>query len=242
MPTARPVRQRPPPAAARAPGRPRNAVAGQGRSSRDRLLDAAIELFARHGYDPVTTGAVAEAAGLTQSMVHYHYGSKAKLWEAALTRLMRDRGELFPPARLDRSDLPPAERLRELVRRLVEANAAEPNYARIVIHEAMVQGPRLDWLVDRYMRSGYGAFDHAVTEAVAEGAIRPLPVHDVTNVLTSAATLAFSLLAVINQVHGFELRDPDRLRSFVDSLLSILFDGLTPRGPTGPARAAAGTD
>lgn len=224
----------------RSPGRPRNAGI-QSRSSRDRLLDAAIELFARYGYDPVTTGQVAEAAGLTQSMVHYHFGSKANLWEASIDRLMRERGELFRPDRLDLSHLDPADRLRELTRRLVEANAAQPNHGRIAIHEGAVGGPRLDWLVQRYLRAGYRAFDDAVRDAMEAGVIRPMPVHDVSNVLTSAASLAFSLGAVINQIYGVEMRDPERLRSFTDSLLSILFDGLATRSdaaePSVPSRA-----
>lgn len=211
----------------RSPGRPRNSEIEPGVSSRERLLDAAIELFARNGYDPVTTGAVAEAAGLTQSMVHYHFGSKAKLWEAAIGRLMSDRGELFPPAKLDLRHLPPLERLRELVRRLAEANADQPNYGRIVVQEGMIPGPRLDWLIERFMRAGYRAFDKAVEDAIAAGAIRPMPVHDVTNALTSAATLAFSLGVVIEQVYGVDMRDPARIRSFTDNLLAILFDGLS---------------
>ena len=197
----------------RSPGRPRNSEIEPGVSSRERLLDAAIELFARNGYDPVTTGAVAEAAGLTQSMVHYHFGSKAKLWEAAI-------------GRLDLSHLPPLERLRELVRRLAEANADQPNYGRVVVEEGMIPGPRLDWLIERFMRAGYGAFDKAVEDAIAAGAIRPMPVHDVTNALTSAATLAFSLGVVIEQVYGVDMREPARIRSFTDNLLAILFDGL----------------
>lgn len=187
-----------------------------------------------HGYEPVTTGAVAEAAGMTQSMVHYHFGSKAKLWEAAIDRLMRDRGGLFPPAKLRLSDLGPTERIRELVRRLVEANAAQPNLARIAMHEGMTPGPRLDWLVDRYMRAGYAVFDRAVEDAIAAKAIKAMPVADVTNVLTSAASLAFSLGAVIEKVHGHDMRDPDRLRSFTDTILHILFEGLEPRAGDRP--------
>ena len=216
----------------RSPGRPRKAdVAGAG-ASRDRLLDAAIDLFARHGYDPVTTGAVAEAAGLTQSMVHYHYGSKAKLWEAAIDRLMRDRGDLFPPSKAQLAELEPMDRLRLLVRRLVEANAVQPNLARIAMHEGMAPSPRLDWLVERYMRAGYAVFDRAIEDAIASGALRPMPVHDVTNVVTSAASLTLSLGAVITRLYGHETRDPDRMLSFIDSLLHILFEGLRSRTGT----------
>ncbi len=225
----RALKATPPTPRPRQRGRPRNADTAGSASSPDKLLHAAIELFARHGYDPVTTGAVADAAGMTQSMVHYHFGSKAKLWEAAIDRLMRDRGGFFPPAKLKLSDVEPMDRIRELVQRLVEANAAQPNFARIAMHEGMTPGPRLDWLVERYMRAGYLVFDRAVEDAISAKAIKAMPVADVTNVITSAATLAFSLGAVIDNVYGHDMRDPERLRTFTDTILHILFKGLEPR-------------
>src|ERR1041384_7627861 len=61
----------------------------------ERLLEAAVALFAQHGFDAVSTGAVAAAAGLTQSMVHYHFGTKEKLWKAAVEHIMQVRGSMF---------------------------------------------------------------------------------------------------------------------------------------------------
>ncbi|WP_204350376.1 TetR family transcriptional regulator, partial [Klebsiella pneumoniae] len=46
--------------AKRTPGRPRRSADVPPENTRDSLLDAAIVLFARYGYDPVTTGAVAK--------------------------------------------------------------------------------------------------------------------------------------------------------------------------------------
>src|SRR3546814_151356 len=112
---------------------------------RTRLLDVAIQLFARYGYDPVSTGTVAKATGLTQSMVHYHFGSKEKLWKEAIRKLMRDRGATFPIGKMDLQDLEPIARLKVIVRTYVLASAADPNLARIMMHEGMVKGPRLRW-------------------------------------------------------------------------------------------------
>lgn len=50
---------------------------------RDLLLAAARELFNQHGYKTVTTRQIAERAGVSEQMVFRHFGSKAKLFEAA---------------------------------------------------------------------------------------------------------------------------------------------------------------
>jgi TetR/AcrR family transcriptional regulator len=206
-------------------GRPSRDRGGD-KNSRDKLLDAAIDLFARYGYDPVSTKSVAEASQLTQSMVHYHFGSKEQLWKAAIDRLMRKRGRAFPVSRLEFKDVDPITRLKILVRRLVEANAAEPNYVRILMHEAMAQTPRLDWLLDNYVAAGFDAFNQAVKLAIEDGSIHPLPVADITSIITSATVLTFSIGAVINRIYGIEIGSERYVRSLSDSMIEILFRGL----------------
>lgn len=213
----------------RAPGRPKN-VEREGRDqTREQLLDASIVLFARHGFDAVTTGQIAEAAGLTQSMVHYHFGSKSKLWEEAMARLMQRRGRLFRAQARDLVGLDPVEKLKALIRRLVEANAANPDYVRIVVQEGTTPTPRLAWLVDTYLRPGFGVFDQALREAMDAGAIPRRPVHDVTNAITSAASLSFALHAVVEDLYGVDLIDPERVRSFADTIVDVIFAGLLAR-------------
>ena len=210
----------------RSPGRPRNTSDNTPEKTKEILLDAAIELFAHYGYEPVTTGAVAKAAGLTQSMVHYHFGSKSQLWKAAISRLMRRRGNIFRPAGDELIDLDPIEKLKWLTRRLVEANANDPSFIRIAIHEGMGQSPRLKWLVRNYVNAGFSVFDQAVRDAINVGAIPDMPVHDVTNAITSAASLTFGLGAMIQELYGLEMSETKRVVSFSNSVIKILFDGL----------------
>ena len=48
-------------------------------TSRARLRDAAIELFAERGFDKTSVKAIAEAAGVSPGLVIHHYGSKDEL-------------------------------------------------------------------------------------------------------------------------------------------------------------------
>lgn len=54
-------------------------------NTKDHLLQIAGELFANLGYDAVSTRMIAERAGVKLSGIHYHFGSKEKLYRAALT-------------------------------------------------------------------------------------------------------------------------------------------------------------
>ena len=49
-------------------------------STKDRLLEAAKEIFMEHGYEGATVQMIAEAAGANIAAVNYHYGSKSDLY------------------------------------------------------------------------------------------------------------------------------------------------------------------
>lgn len=64
---------------------------------RERILDAAEELFARHGFDGVTLRQIASAASVDVALANYHFGKKRDLFEATFLR----RAEVLNTLRLE---------------------------------------------------------------------------------------------------------------------------------------------
>ena len=89
-PAARPGKSAP---GKRAPApRPRGRPAGgDDPDLRGRLLDAALQCFARDGVGGTSLRAIAQAAGATPAMLHYYFGDKAQLLAALVA-------ERFQPA------------------------------------------------------------------------------------------------------------------------------------------------
>lgn len=54
--------------------------------TRERLVQAAMQVFAEHGYGDVATRDLARAAGVSLSAIGYHFGSKLDLYRAAARR------------------------------------------------------------------------------------------------------------------------------------------------------------
>jgi TetR/AcrR family transcriptional regulator, regulator of cefoperazone and chloramphenicol sensitivity len=73
--------------------------------SRDALIEAAAKLFAKRGYDAVSTRELAEAAGTNLGAIQYHFGSKAKLFVATLDHLW-DKVERHPITLLGQDPFP----------------------------------------------------------------------------------------------------------------------------------------
>ena len=68
------------------------------RSGKERILDTAERLFARHGFYGVSVRDITEAAGVDVALVNYHFGSKRELFAAVFQR----RAEILNPERLAR--------------------------------------------------------------------------------------------------------------------------------------------
>lgn len=53
---------------------------------RERILDVAEEQFAKHGFDGITTRAIAREATTTSAMIHYYFSTKRALFDAVFAR------------------------------------------------------------------------------------------------------------------------------------------------------------
>ena len=67
-------------------GRPPKAQAKAAGETRDLILDAAEDLFSKHGFYGVTIREVAREAGVDTALVHYYFGSKRELFDAVFLR------------------------------------------------------------------------------------------------------------------------------------------------------------
>lgn len=87
VPTLTPPTPAPPKAAAPARrGRPPKARTGATPDTRAAILDAAEDLFSKHGFYGVTIREVAREAGVDTALVHYYFGAKRELFDAVFIR------------------------------------------------------------------------------------------------------------------------------------------------------------
>jgi AcrR family transcriptional regulator len=116
--------------------------ADQARRTRRRIVDAAAELFAEHGYAGTTIDAVATAAGVSRKTVFDSVGGKAQLMTLAYDFAIVGDDEPVPLA--DRPEM--------------RAMLAEPDYGkRLAMYASLVVG------IDRRLSSAWRAFEGAAT-------------------------------------------------------------------------------
>jgi AcrR family transcriptional regulator len=86
--------------------------------TRERLLRAAMEVFAEHGFEAATIREICRRADANVAAIHYHFGDKKRLYAAIFDTvfdLLHERRTSFLP-----TDAPPEDRLRIYIRALFE--------------------------------------------------------------------------------------------------------------------------
>ncbi|HJU42686.1 MAG TPA: TetR/AcrR family transcriptional regulator [Vicinamibacterales bacterium] len=86
-------------------------------AARARLLDAALHVFASHGYSATPVDAIAAEAGVSVGLLYYHFANKRALLQALVAQSLADVGTTFAAA--DR-EINSADRLAVLLRSVAD--------------------------------------------------------------------------------------------------------------------------
>jgi AcrR family transcriptional regulator len=157
--------------------------------TRARILDAAVELFARHGYDGTSVAQVIARAGVAKGGFYHHFASKqALLYEIygeLITRQLAAMDDILS------RDLPAAQTLRALVVDLVESTAASSRQALVFWREMN----RLDDERAGEYRRARRRYHDAVVELVRAG-----QGSGAFSSVASPETVTFTIFGMINEL------------------------------------------
>lgn len=146
--------------------------------TRERILHAALLIFAADGFDGATTRDIAASAGVNLGLIKYYFDSKLKLWRAAVDLAFAHLDEALAEgdgaAAADERD-----RAATLIRNYVRFVARHPEFVRLMHEEGKRNGARMRWLVDRHVRPLYERLTARLRDAQKRGLLPPRvdPVH-----------------------------------------------------------------
>jgi AcrR family transcriptional regulator len=151
-----------------------------GDETRERVMEAAAELFAERGFRGATMRAIAENAGTNLASAHYHFGSKEKLYldvafamfQNLQTRLA-ERGLSPSESELAKRTRPELEELlRARIETMLEALLEQPgHHGSLMIRELSDPTPALKEIVRRFMdpvRKGFDAIVRRLEPALSQ--------------------------------------------------------------------------
>jgi len=194
------------------------------------LLVAALDAFAERGFEGTSVRELARDLGVSHNLIPQRIGSKEDLWRAAVDHgfghLMMAMTTTFDEG-LPEDDL---GRLRALVQRFVEANAARPALLRIISQEAVAPGPRFDYLYDNYIDPVRVFGADLMRRLQASGELRTDSVALMYFFMTHGAGGPLALPALAQRFGDVvDPNDPDAVRRHATEAVAVLFEGLRAR-------------
>ena len=192
------------------------------KQTRQLLLDAALQIFARNGFERATIDEIVREAGFSKGAFYVHFESKEDLFWEIFRQRIEARKETFRHA-LDPS-IGVAENQRLLLEALFEAPDSEP-LGPAVYYEFMAHGMRNEMVRER-LAEFYAGWHDFVVDALKLGREREIVRDDVDISLQASALMATYEGALIqSQLAPEHLR----LRGRVAELSELLADWLVRR-------------
>jgi len=158
--------------------------------TRERILGAALAMFAERGFDGATTRDIAARAGTNLGLIQYHFGGKERLWRATVDHVfgtLESALAAIVPARLQT-----AAQLADVLRLCVRFVGANPHFVQLMNDECKRDGPRMRWLVDRHGRRLYDAAVAIAEHGRRRGWLPDLPAPHVYYLFVGAVGMIFS--------------------------------------------------
>jgi AcrR family transcriptional regulator len=210
--------------------------------TRRRILQAAIRLFATHGFHAVSVDQIVGKARVNKRMVYHYFGSKDALFEAALSEVYKRIEEIeFHAVERGRS---PREKLSRLLESYFEFLDREPEFTRLLQWENLEKGRHLT--KENHLLSKNPFFDKfrmIVEDGVATGEFRDNL--DVPHLLIHFIGLCFiyhSNRFSLSQSLELDLGSAKVKQRGLNQVLNLVFDGIaspTARAKASPVFAAA---
>lgn len=193
--------------------------------TRQRLLDAALSVFSKQGYDATRLEDIAEAAEVTRGAIYHHFGGKVELYNALVQERFARANQVIQDVMAE--DGTPLQILRRLMVRSLEYLEEDADYRAVqeLVSFKTAILPELEEGI-RMKNEGTNAFIGYLTEMVAQGIaaeeIRANVKPEDTALAIIGLTNGLSLIWLLDQKR-FSLRE--RAEGIIDTFLQGLIAG-----------------
>ena len=139
----------------------------RGPLTRKQILDASLRLFSEKGFARTSVRDIAQAAGITDAAIYYHFESKRELFEA----LVEERGFTSALEGLERAEtgqltIPPIEAIESIATNALALMYANRDLMKVLLVEAIAEDPvamdEYQTLVRRWARAEARILKHYI--------------------------------------------------------------------------------
>jgi len=199
--------------------------------SRSAILAGARGVFAQKGYDGTSMREVADAAGVNNAMIYYHFDDKRELYRAVLLDSFSELERIWERD-IFRKDVPVRNKIRVYVDELIRFHQNNEDLRRIIFREFNVCNDNCRWIAENLFSNTFKNLSLLLQDGVKNGEIKACDPAFAVPAIVGMVTHIFMVHPVAEHISGKkQLISIPRLGSFVTDLF---FDGM---GIPSPSRS-----
>ncbi|HZQ92129.1 MAG TPA: TetR/AcrR family transcriptional regulator [Terriglobales bacterium] len=141
---------------------------------REQILDSAIPLFARHGFNGTTTRRIAEKAGVNEAIIFRHFPTKQDLYWAIIERKCRTAGRRQMIQEKLCSGASETEIFTAIARAMLERTRKDQDVTRLLLFSSLERHELSERFFRTYVSEVYYALGEYIQERIEAGAFRPV--------------------------------------------------------------------
>lgn len=191
-----------------------------------RILDAAVEVFSRVGFEGGRIETIASNAQVTKTNLLYYFRTKEALYRAALQRVLDL--WLIPLREFD-PERDPIEALTDYVTRKLDYSRTQPAASRLFAMEMLQGAPLLRDVLEGSLHDVLTAKCAVIESWIASGRLAPVnPKHLIFSIWALTQHYA-DFAAQVEALTGKTLDDARFRKEVREAVLGLLLDGVRPR-------------
>ena len=190
--------------------------------TRDRILTAAISVFARAGFDAASIATIAAQAGVKKALVQYHFPTKLELWRGAATALLEGRNASLAQFMESSAQANDRDALKPAFTAVIEYTRSNPQWLWFIFHEAASESERRDWLIEHFLKQDYLLGESFIKRCQAAGIMRAGSPLQLLHLISGALTYNLLVAPVTEAATGTDLAANRSIAQQVHLLLEML--------------------
>jgi AcrR family transcriptional regulator len=199
-------------------------------ASRDKILDAAEDLFARRGFAGIGMREVADTAGLGKSSLFHHFRSKAELYAAVVGRILDHLDEQLTAALAAGGD--PLVRFDRWLDTLIDNFGKHPTYARLLLRslfedDELTGAGEEEQHADRTIKRIFAMIGHLLREGMEAGMFRLASIPHTLQSIAGLTVYHFASGEFGDELVGQPLFTVTEVRKRKQEVKALLHHGLT---------------
>ena len=191
--------------------------------TRSSIIAAARTLFARRGLEGTSVREVADAAGVNNAMIYYHFKDKVEMYRAVLADSFAEFDRIWEHD-IFSTDATTRDKIRKYVEELIRFQHENEEIRRILSMEFASCGKNIKWLSDNFFGHSYEKLATILKTGMKKGELKKVDLSVAISALVGMVIHSFITRPIAEYVTGKKL---DLTTSHFGAFVTgVFFDGL----------------